>query len=153
MAGGADRIKNVLLKIIYQLRFWGFPGGSDGQESACIVRDLSSISLSGRYPVEGKVYALQYSCMENPMDRGAWQATVHRVTKESDVTEQLILSLSLWFWICDTNSPQLKVLISKREKKMFHEIIHVHDPGDLRRTGSHGLLQSMRSQSRIQLSD
>ena len=49
------------------------------------VRDVSSIPGSGRSPGEGHGNPLQYSCLENPMDRGAWQATVHRVT-ESDTT-------------------------------------------------------------------
>ena len=43
--------------------------------------DLSSISVSGRSPGEGNGYPLQYSCLENSMDRGVWQATVHGVTK------------------------------------------------------------------------
>ena len=43
----------------------------------------------GKIPGGGHGNPLQYSCLENPMDRGAWQATVHRVTKESDATEQL----------------------------------------------------------------
>ena len=59
----------------------GFPGGSDGKESACSVRDLGSIPGSGRSPGEEHGNALQYSCLENPMDRGAWQATVHGVAK------------------------------------------------------------------------
>ena len=50
-------------------------------ESACNVRDLGSIPQLGRSPGEGSGNPLQYSCLENPMDRGAWQATVHRVTK------------------------------------------------------------------------
>ena len=53
---------------------WGFPGGSDGKESAYNEGDLSSIPGSGRSPGEGNGYPLQYSCLENPMDRGAWQA-------------------------------------------------------------------------------
>ena len=71
---------------------YGFPGGSDGKESACSAGDLGSIPGSGRSPGEGNDYPLQYSCLENPMDRGAWWATVHGVT-ESDMTEQLTLSL------------------------------------------------------------
>ena len=51
--------------------------------------DLDLISGSGRSPGEGNGYPLQYSCLENPMDRGAWQATVHGTAKESDTTEQL----------------------------------------------------------------
>ena len=59
----------------------GFPGGSDGKESACNARDLGSISGSGRSPGGGNGNPLQYSCLENPMDRGAWWATVHEVIK------------------------------------------------------------------------
>ena len=60
---------------------WDFPGGSDGKESACNTGDLSSIPKSGKSPEEGNSNPLQYSCLENPMDRGAWWATVHWVTK------------------------------------------------------------------------
>ena len=49
----------------------GFPGGSDGKESTCDAGDPSSI------PGEGNGNPLQYSCLGNPMDGGAWQATVH----------------------------------------------------------------------------
>src|SRR5574341_1343706 len=59
----------------------GFPGGSDGKESACNAGDPGSIPGSGRSPGEGNGYPLQYSYLENCMDRGAWQATVHGVTK------------------------------------------------------------------------
>ena len=59
----------------------GFPGGSDGKESACNARDLGLIPGSGRSPGEGNGYPLQYSCLGNPMDKGAWQATVHGVAK------------------------------------------------------------------------
>ena len=58
-----------------------FPGGSDGRESAWISGDLGSISRLGRCPGEGHGNPLQYSCLVNPMDRGAWQATVHGVAK------------------------------------------------------------------------
>ena len=60
----------------------GFPGGSYGKESACSVGDYGSIPGLGRSPGEGNGNPLQYSCLENPMDRGTWQATVH----ESDMT-------------------------------------------------------------------
>ena len=59
----------------------GFPGGSDGKESACNVGDQGSIPGSGRSPGEGNGYPLEYSCLENPMNRGAWRATVHGVAK------------------------------------------------------------------------
>ena len=55
--------------------------GSNCKESACNAGDLVSIPGSGRSPGEGNGYPLQYSCLENPMDRGAWRATVHGVTK------------------------------------------------------------------------
>ena len=58
-----------------------FPGGSDGKQSACNARDLGSIPGLGRSPTEGNGNPLQYSCLENPMDGGAWQTTVHRVTE------------------------------------------------------------------------
>jgi len=58
-----------------------FPGGSDGKASACNVGDLSSISGLGRYPGGGNGNPLQYSCLENPKDRVAWQAPVHGVAK------------------------------------------------------------------------
>ena len=48
------------------------PGGSDGKASACNVGDLGSIPASGRSPGEGNGHPLQYSCLENPMDREAW---------------------------------------------------------------------------------
>ena len=52
----------------------GFPGGSDAKDSACNAGDLSSIPGLGRSPGGGNGNPLQYSCLENPMDRGAWQA-------------------------------------------------------------------------------
>ena len=61
--------------------FLGFLGGSDGRESTCNAGDLGWIPGSGRSPGEGNGNPLQYSCLENPMDRGAWRATVHRVEK------------------------------------------------------------------------
>ena len=59
----------------------GFPGGSDGKESACDAGDLGPIPGSERSPGEGNGYPLQYSWVVNPMDRGAWRATVHGVTQ------------------------------------------------------------------------
>ena len=56
-------------------------GGSDGKESACNAGDPGSISGLGRSPGEGNSSPLQYSCLENPTDRGAWWATVHVVSK------------------------------------------------------------------------
>ena len=65
---------------LLQFRFviWGFPGGSEVKASACNAGD--SIPESGRSPGEGNGNPLQYSCLENPMDGGAWWATVHGIT-------------------------------------------------------------------------
>ena len=60
---------------------WGFPGGSDGKESTCNAGDPGLIPGSGRFPGEGKGYLLQYSGLENPMDRGAWWDSIHGFTK------------------------------------------------------------------------
>ena len=60
----------------------GFPGTSAGKESACNGKDPDSIPGLGRCPAEGIGYPLQYSFLENSMDRGAWQALVHGVAKE-----------------------------------------------------------------------
>ena len=59
----------------------GFPGGSDGKEYACQAGDLGSVPGLGRSPGEENGNPLQYSCLENSMDRGAWWATVHEVAK------------------------------------------------------------------------
>ena len=59
----------------------GFPGGSDGEEPACSAGDLGSIPGSGRSLGEGNGNPLQYSCLENPRDRGTWQTIVHGVAK------------------------------------------------------------------------
>ena len=59
----------------------GFPGGSDGKQSACDTGDWGSIPGSGGSPGEGNGYPLQYSCLENSMNRTTWWATVHGVAK------------------------------------------------------------------------
>ena len=64
----------------------GFPGDSHSKESACKAGDLGLSPGLGRSPGEGNCNSLQYSCLENPMDRGVWWATVHRVA-ELDTTE------------------------------------------------------------------
>ena len=67
----------------------GFPGGSDNKQSAHNTGDLGLIPGSGRSPGEQNGNSLQYSCLENSMDRGVWWATTHGVTKQSDTTEWL----------------------------------------------------------------
>ena len=65
----------------YETLAMGFPGDSDGKESACNTGDLGLITGLGRSPGEGNGNPLQHSCLENSMDRGAWWATVHGVAK------------------------------------------------------------------------
>ena len=72
---GLSAINNISTSV------WGFLGGSGCKESACNARDLGSISGLGRSPGEGNGNPLQYSCLENPIDRGTWQATVCVVAK------------------------------------------------------------------------
>ena len=59
----------------------GFSGGSDSKASACNAGDPGLVPGLGRFPGEGNGNQLQYSCLENPMDGGAWQATIYGVTK------------------------------------------------------------------------
>ena len=66
-------------------------GGSENKESFCNAGDPDLISQSGRSPGEGNGNPFQYSCLENSMDREAWQATVLGGHKESDMTERLNL--------------------------------------------------------------
>jgi len=68
----------------------GFPGGTSGEEpKARVVRDSGSIPGSGRFLGGGYGNPLQYSCLENPMDRGGWQATVHKVSQSQTQLKQL----------------------------------------------------------------
>ena len=70
----------------------GFPGGSEVKASASTAGDLGSIPGSGRSPREGNGNPLQDSCLENPMDGGAWWATVHRVAKSRTRLSDLTLT-------------------------------------------------------------
>ena len=66
---------------VHLYMYLGFPGSSDGKEYACNAEDLGSIPGLERSPGGRHGNPLQYSCLENSMDRGAWQATVHGVAK------------------------------------------------------------------------
>ena len=69
-----EALAGVFIACLYPL---GFPGGSEVKASASNAGDLGSILGSGRFPGEGNGNPLQYSCLENPMGREAWWATVH----------------------------------------------------------------------------
>ena len=71
----------------------GFPGGSDNKQSACSAGDLGSIPGLGRYPGEENGNPLQYSCLNNPMDRGAWWARAHGATK----SRTLVINIFIFF--------------------------------------------------------
>ena len=88
-------LKQLLLEWIYILNV--LPRGLDGKESAFNVRDLASIHRLGRPPGGGHGSPLQYSCLGNPMDRGAWWDTVHRFSK----------SQTEWLSRAHTNYPDL----------------------------------------------
>ena len=76
----------------------GFPGGSVGTGSACNIGEPASIPGLGSFPGEGIGYPLQYSYLENPMDRGAWQAAVHGVARVGhDLVTKEREKYSFWF--------------------------------------------------------
>ena len=88
LSASVTRLKGRALHQAYKFELWDFPdgstcflAGSDGKESSCNEGDLSSIPGLGRSPGEGNGNPFQYSCLENSMDRGTWQATVHGVAK------------------------------------------------------------------------
>ena len=90
----------MLLIYIHWIDLSGFPSGSEGKASACNAGDLGSIPGSGISPGRGNGNPLQYSCLENSMDREAWQALVHWVAKSrtrlSDFTFPLSSALNFW---------------------------------------------------------
>ena len=84
----------------------GFPGGLDSKESACNAGHPASITGSGRSPGEGSGYLLQYSCLENSVDGGAWWATVHGVIKTQT-------------WLSNEWSRDIPMIGVKIERKAF----------------------------------
>ena len=65
----------------YKYTYTGFPGGTVAKNLLASKEDTGLIPMSGKSPGEGNDNPLQYSCLENPMDRGAWRATVHEIAK------------------------------------------------------------------------
>ena len=90
------------LDFLALLWIMGFPGSSVGKESTCNAGDLGSIPGLGRSPGGGHGNPLQYSCLENPMDRGAWQAAVHGVTKSrtrlSNLAQHIVDTFFDWIF-------------------------------------------------------
>ena len=74
----------------------GFPGASDGKESACSAGDLGSIPGSEKSPGEGDSNPLQYSCLEKPLDRGAWWAVAHRITKSWTRLRSMVIHIYIY---------------------------------------------------------
>ena len=87
-SGGTANRDILLIKHLLQALIRGFPGSSDGKESACNAGDPGSIPKLRRSPGEGTGYPLQYSCLENSKDRGAWWATDCGVA-DLDMTEAI----------------------------------------------------------------
>ena len=93
-----ERVANVILLYLWLVFCFllvslslcmGFPGGSEGKESACNAGSSGSVSGPGRSPGEGKAYPLQYSCLENPTDRGACPCYSPCFREESDTAEHV----------------------------------------------------------------
>ena len=78
---GGQKLCSYLNSQDLPVYFGDFPGGLDNKKSFCNAGDLGSIPGSGRSPGSGNGYPLKYSCLENSTDRGAWQATVHELSK------------------------------------------------------------------------
>ena len=89
-----------LRNIHYIMYITMFPGGSEVKASASNVGDPGLIPGSGRSPGEGNGNPLQYSCLENPMDREAWQATVHGVAKSRTRLSELTFIFQCQLWGC-----------------------------------------------------
>ena len=132
---------NVLKIIVLYIQF---PGGSDGKVSACNVGDPALIPRLGRFPGAGNGNPLQYSCLENSMDGGAWWATVHGVAKSRTQLSDFTLNLNTLDFECFNcfgfkHTSSFYLLFS--HSVMFDFFI---DPRDCRLPGSsvHGISQA-----------
>ena len=90
------QFKTTMKYHLTHVRIGGFPGGSEVKASACNAGDLGSIPGSRRSPGEGNGNPLQCSCLENPMDGGAWWATVHGIAKSRTRLNDFTGPLPLW---------------------------------------------------------
>ena len=87
----SDHLFPVTIWVLVMSTGWGFPGGLVGQEPTCSAGETGDVGLIpgwGRSPGEGHGNPLQYSCLDNPMGRGAWWATVHGVTSQTQLKQR-----------------------------------------------------------------
>ena len=99
----------------------GFPGGSDSKEFACNAGDPSSIPGSGRSPGEGNGNLLQYFCLENPMDSGAWWTKVYRVAEShSGMCDYQFLSTTYYIHHTEPSSNIREVQVTLKEIRTEH---------------------------------
>ena len=94
------------------LCYLGFSGGSEVKASACNAGELGSIPGLGRSPGEGNGYPIQYSCLENPMDRGAWWAILHGVAKSQTRLSDFTLATFI--------VPEVYILVGDRKEYPFY---------------------------------
>ena len=104
----AGQVMSLLFNVLSRF-VMAFPGGSEVKASACNAGDLGSIPGSGRSPGEGNGTPLQYSCLENPMDGGAWWATVHGVAKSQTQLSDFTHSLTKFVIACLPRSKHLLI--------------------------------------------
>ena len=114
------------------------PGGSAGNEPACNVGDLGSIPVLGRSPGEGNSHPLQYSCLEKPMNRGAWRATVHGVTRSRTPLKQLSMHACMF-----SHYPFFFFLIIRTLKIYPPNNLHIGNTGVL--TSQHAVRYAPRT--------
>ena len=117
-----------------------FPGGPDGKVSVCNAGDLGLIPGLGRYPGEGYGSPLHYSCLENPMDRGAWWPTVHWSQSQTWLRDFTSLTMSFGYkYICPlhdnytlkvfefkVNWPNLRTKVNKKYKQLTRKLGKAH---------------------------
>ena len=100
-------IRKLLNFVLNAFQVWGFPGGLVVKNPPANAGDLGLIPGLERSPGEGNGNPLQYSCLGNPMDKGAWQATVHGLANESGTT-----------WLLNKNNEQER----KRKVKLLSRV-------------------------------
>ena len=106
----AEHFLTCLLNIGIDVCLWGLPRGLNGKESACSAGATGFIPGSGRSPGGQHGNPLQYSCLENLMDRGAWRVTVHRVTRVRHDWSDVARVQHVCTGVCEVSVPGLPIL-------------------------------------------